>query len=296
MKPKKTPKDPLKRVMQRVFKTDTCWYWMGCLSEWGYGKTNLGSKYHYAHKLIYELVQGFKVPEGLVVKHSCDTPFCVNPEHLSLGTKSENTQEAHDRGCYERGRYTRETAMKFLEPYREAWKKKEKETAISGLPWEVADRIEKTETCWVWAGPDDSKQGYGRVYLGVNGKYTQAHRYVYERLVGPIGKGLILRHTCDNPRCVNPEHLIPGTAQENARDRQERDRGRVKPGERHPGAKLTDREVVFMKYLLASKKPEYGDQTKIARAFGVTTVTVNAIAKGRIWRHIQVLPREAVTA
>lgn len=75
------------------------------------------------------------------------------------------------------------------------------------------------DTCWWWAGPSYG-DGHARIYLGwVNGKtkFTPAYRAVYEALVGPIPPKLELDHLCENPACINPEHLEPVTHQENIR-------------------------------------------------------------------------------
>ena len=64
--------------------------------------------------------------------------------------------------------------------------------------------------CWVWARSLD-KEGYGR-WAG-----KSAHRFFYEKFVGPIPDGLEIDHLCNNPSCVNPEHLEPVTHQENMR-------------------------------------------------------------------------------
>jgi hypothetical protein len=68
--------------------------------------------------------------------------------------------------------------------------------------------------CWEWTRA--TTKGYGA--FRVNGKTVQAHRFAYELAMGPIPEGLELRHTCDNPPCVRPDHLIPGTSKENTQD------------------------------------------------------------------------------
>lgn len=85
--------------------------------------------------------------------------------------------------------------------------------------------IEKTDGCWPWTGGrGKGKDNYGRFNL--DGKHVvRVHRLVYTLMVGPIPAGLHLRHTCDNPPCVNPEHLIPSTRAENMADMKAKGRG-----------------------------------------------------------------------
>lgn len=76
------------------------------------------------------------------------------------------------------------------------------------------NKVNKTETCWLWTGTR-TQGGYGR--LRVNGQLWVAHRYAYERLVGPIPAGLVLDHLCRERSCVRPGHLEPVTFTENVR-------------------------------------------------------------------------------
>ena len=69
----------------------------------------------------------------------------------------------------------------------------------------------KEEACWEWTGA--KVFGYGQVSIA--GKAVRAHRYAYERFVGPIPEGLQLDHLCRNPGCVNPDHLEAVTGREN---------------------------------------------------------------------------------
>lgn len=73
-------------------------------------------------------------------------------------------------------------------------------------------RIEVTDSCWNWLGSVANK-GYGNIQRTIEGRRnrTQAHRYVYEKLVGEIPEGMLLHHTCHNKRCVRPSHLEPMT-------------------------------------------------------------------------------------
>lgn len=73
-------------------------------------------------------------------------------------------------------------------------------------------KVEKTETCWLWAASVDT-HGYG--HMVVSGKLKLAHRLSYEMFVGPIPEGLVLDHECRVRHCVNPSHLRAVTDKEN---------------------------------------------------------------------------------
>lgn len=81
--------------------------------------------------------------------------------------------------------------------------------------------------CWEWSG---GKIGsYGQFSAGRRaGGSSRAHRWLYEYLYGPVESHLVIMHTCDNPSCVNPDHLQLGTTQDNVDDMY--DKGRYKNG------------------------------------------------------------------
>jgi hypothetical protein len=140
-------------------------------------------------------------------------------------------------------------------------------------PEDFMSKIEKTDTCWIWMGSKD-KNGYGQFM--VNYKNVRAHRYAYSQLKGTIPDGLILRHSCDTPACVNPEHLMVGTHKENARDRVNRGRNRDQRGGKNNKAKLTEDKVLAI-------RDDDRIQLEIARDYGVSQQTVSDIKRKRIW-------------
>jgi len=75
-----------------------CWLWTSTATPPGYGWFRRSGKMIYAHRAAYEASTGQRVPVGLVVRHSCDTPSCVNPDHLSVGTKADNGRDMRERG------------------------------------------------------------------------------------------------------------------------------------------------------------------------------------------------------
>lgn len=76
-----------------------CWIWTGALTSWGYGKIGAGKKTQRAHRVSWELFIG-PIPDDMNVLHRCDTPSCINPDHLFLGTFKDNTQD-----CIRKGRF-----------------------------------------------------------------------------------------------------------------------------------------------------------------------------------------------
>lgn len=84
---------------------------------------------------------------------------------------------------------------------------------ISERFWPKVNRVDGS--CWEWTGAKDGK-GYGRFWVTETRRAVVAHRVAYELLVGPIPEGLTLDHLCRNTGCVNPAHLDPCTAGENA--------------------------------------------------------------------------------
>lgn len=93
----------VERFWSRVNKTRTCWLWTGTILSHGYGQISLGhpstpgSKRWRAHRFSWELHNGL-VPAGMVVCHRCDTPACVNPAHLFLGSQKANMHDAIRKG------------------------------------------------------------------------------------------------------------------------------------------------------------------------------------------------------
>lgn len=74
--------------------------------------------------------------------------------------------------------------------------------------------------CWIWTGCVNS-DGYPKITRNYDCN-IKGHRYVYQCMKGDIPKGEVIRHTCDNPLCLNPDHLISGTPTDNMMDRKER--------------------------------------------------------------------------
>lgn len=93
---------PVSHYIQRFHKSYRkteigCWEWIGRKSNYGYGHFNLQRRTRWAHRIAYQLEFGDLRP-GLVIRHSCDNPSCVNPAHLSAGSQRDNIHDQIDRG------------------------------------------------------------------------------------------------------------------------------------------------------------------------------------------------------
>lgn len=149
----------------------------------------------------------------------------------------------------------------------------------------VAERFEKYVVrseggCWDWRACKN-EHGYG--ILGVAGKNERAHRVSWTLTNGPIPKGLRVLHRCDNPVCSNPQHLFLGTAGDNTQDMVRKGRARGSPpGEQSTAGHLREEDVYLVRELCAAgfKRREVG------RLLGVSNVTVSAIARRVIWKHL----------
>lgn len=143
--------------------------------------------------------------------------------------------------------------------------------------FEVKIRI--TPGCWLWTGEKGGK-GYGRMTIAK--KYLMAHRLSYELYVGPIPSGMIICHTCDNPACVNPDHLWPGTDKTNAEDKMAKGRwacGKRVPGQELSYARLSDEDV----YAIRAD----GRYLKlISEEYGISAAHVNQIKTRIRWQHL----------
>lgn len=100
--PKASP--PYTRLLSnyRVNSSTECWEWKGLKGSSGYGHFKVFGKFVGCHRYSYELHNGY-IPEGMEVIHSCDNRICINPDHLSVGTHSQNMKEAKDRNRIRKG-------------------------------------------------------------------------------------------------------------------------------------------------------------------------------------------------
>ncbi len=139
-------------------------------------------------------------------------------------------------------------------------------------------KVKKTDTCWIWLGAKSN--GYG-VFRANKIKYL-AHRFIYQITNNySFSKFDLVCHSCDNPSCVNPDHLFIGTQKDNVRDCIKK--GRFKNiGETNCNAKLKDVDVLSIKKLI---KTGFKDKY-ISDLFSVKHQTINSIRHKKTWNHI----------
>jgi len=148
------------------------------------------------------------------------------------------------------------------------------------------------DACWEWIGSKASS-GYGSMMIDKKDNYL-VHRFSWELHHGPIPDGMFICHQCDNPLCVNPNHLFCGTPLDNMRDMIAKGRQvRIEPphlcGEDHPRATLTQEQVNEMRSLYASGNYTIAD---LALRYDTTRSNANLIVLWRSWRTLDSPPPE----
>jgi len=150
-----------------------------------------------------------------------------------------------------------------------------------GTPIERFMRIGWTVTddgCFEWSGSIKKDWGYGMFSIKTSTSYP-AHRFIYEHTHGELPDDIFVCHNCDNPACVNVDHLFPGTAGDNNRDRHSKGRSGWAPKEDNGNHKLTLDEVreIRAKYVAGTL------QRDLADAYGVHQTAISSIVRGATW-------------
>lgn len=151
-------------------------------------------------------------------------------------------------------------------------------------------KVSKTSSCWLWVGAQANGRGVlnmGKVsYASGRPRYDyriKAHRFSWLIHNQPeqIPDGIFVCHSCDNPLCVNPDHLFLGTNRDNLLDASRK--GRMNRGPKNGMAKLTEKQVKEIKEMYATGKHS---QEEVAEVFGIGRTTVSLIVNGKRWSHV----------
>ena len=135
--------------------------------------------------------------------------------------------------------------------------------------------------CWIWSHGATDKDGYGIFHVETRWA-MKAHRFAYQYYKGPIKNDYVM-HSCDNPACCNPNHLVEGNADYNNYDRSTKGRSAI--GSRGGNAKLTEKIVREIKIAM---RDHYYSNPMIAKEFGISQSNASRIRNGQIWSHVHV--------
>ena len=161
---------------------------------------------------------GIGLPLSLMVYETCFSFGCCNPAHLGTGTQGEIQALAwrHKNGAPK----NRKLAQRAANPQTGAKAYPRFNEEERDLFWGRIDQG-RPDVCWPWIGATTGSNGYG--VLMRRKRSLRAHRLAYVLVHGPITPvNQVVRHSCDNPPCCNPAHLILGTQLDNAADREAR--------------------------------------------------------------------------
>lgn len=148
---------------------------------------------------------------------------------------------------------------------------------LSTLDYIKQRLVENKDTgCIEWIG--HKKNGYGTIRVKEHTKYI--HRFIYEQIYGELPSYICVCHKCDNPSCVNINHLFQGTRNDNNQDCIRKGRMWKKKHEDHPMATLTNKQVLEIR---SKWKPWMYTAKMLAKEYNVTPRAVGHILRNETW-------------
>lgn len=125
-----------------------------------------------------------------------------------------------------------------------------------------------------------SAHGYPKIWL--QGRIVIVSRYILTMLVGPPEADMKAMHTCDNPPCINPDHLKWGTHTDNMRDSFAKNRMTRNHGENHHKVKLTESQVREIRSLKGTMT-----NVNLGKKYGVSRSAISHVLSGKNWKHLE---------
>jgi hypothetical protein len=194
----------LQRIKNKcIIKDNDCWTWTGATNNKGRPQCSIKNKNGLAYRHAYQAYHNKSLSSEVYLCHFCDNPLCCNPEHLFEGDNQLNQLDYASK--FETTIVERSSKMcpSGLD-------------GIERLHWYRDNACIIVDNCWTWVR-EIGKDGYGRVKY--KGKKLMIHRFAWEVANNKtIQDKSVIRHSCNNKACCNPEHLVEGSRSENARD------------------------------------------------------------------------------
>lgn len=163
---------------------------------------------------------------------------------------------------------------------------KRKPRALQPLSLRFWKKVQKNEECWLWTG-GKNKKGYGVIQQEGCRKLMLATHASFALHFQAVPKGMNVLHRCDNPSCVNPDHLFLGTQLDNMKDMWSKGRAKVRGttgefGSKNRSHKLTESQVLDIR-----DKNKQGQSTAaLGEAYGISRQMVRLIVNRTFWQHI----------
>lgn len=244
----KLPESTITRFESKIEKQGDCWIWNGSRRAGQPGQMGFtvnADKVESPKRVAYKLYIG-EIPPGRLLLATCDTEYCINPHHMNFSAETPPLV------------LSRRDVARF---------------------WNKVDKTTTPDGCWTWKG--QKIFGYGKFSVGITKRRAHAVSYAIANGV-PIPPGELIRHTCDNRACVRPDHLIPGTHQDNCNDKKARNRCSRNSGETNGNSKFTPELV---RAIRADRKAGMKLMDIVAK-HKISLASAGKICKRQLWAHI----------